>query len=133
MCLAVLSGPGGSLASRPPLSGCEAPPLVLGNRGDHSVSLVAGVGGGGGIVGPPLKGHGNEADFPRFLHKSVLAYRSLTLHFQPFRFCRGDIRNRKTTRRLSHSPGRGVAFRLRISPRIRSQNRNGSKGSVRDS
>jgi hypothetical protein len=30
------------------------------------------------------------------------------------------------------SPSRGVIFRLRISPRIRSQNWNGSKGSVRD-
>ncbi len=29
-------------------------------------------------------------------------------------------------------PSRGVVFRLRISPRIRSQNRNGSKCSVRD-
>jgi hypothetical protein len=30
------------------------------------------------------------------------------------------------------SPSRGVVFRIRISPRIRSQKRNGSKGSVRD-
>jgi hypothetical protein len=30
-----------------------------------------------------LKGHGNEADFPRFLHKSVW-HRSLTLHDKPF-------------------------------------------------
>ncbi len=29
-------------------------------------------------------------------------------------------------------PSRGVVFRLRISPRIRSQNQNGSKGSARD-
>jgi hypothetical protein len=55
---------------------------------------------------PFLKGHGNEADFQRFLHKSV-RHRSLTLHFEPFRFwlriC-GDIRNRKTTPRVGESP-----------------------------
>ena len=48
----------------------------------------------------PLKGHGNEADFLGFLHKSV-RHRSFTVHFEPFRFwlrIRGDIRNRKTTR-----------------------------------
>jgi hypothetical protein len=33
---------------------------------------------------------------------------------------------------LPDSASRGVVFRLRISPRIRSQNRNGSKYSVRD-
>ncbi len=33
---------------------------------------------------------------------------------------------------LPDSPSRRVVFRLWISPRIRSQNRNGSKGSVRD-
>ena len=52
-----------------------------------------------------LKGHGNEVDFLGFLHKSV-RHRSLTLHFEPFRFwlrIRGDIRNRKTTSRLSGS------------------------------
>jgi hypothetical protein len=52
------------------------------------------------------------------LHKSV-PHESLTLPFEPFRFwllIRGDIRNRKT------SP--------RISPRIQSQNGNGSKCSV---
>jgi hypothetical protein len=32
-----------------------------------------------------LKGLGNEADFLGFLHKSV-RHRSLTLHFEPFRF-----------------------------------------------
>ncbi len=32
-----------------------------------------------------LKGHGNEADFPRCLHKSV-RYWSFTLLFKPFRF-----------------------------------------------
>ena len=36
------------------------------------------------------------------------------------------------SRRLPDSPIRGVDFRLRISPRIRSQNRNSSKASVRD-
>jgi hypothetical protein len=55
-----------------------------------------------------LKGHGNEADFLGFLHKSV-RHRSLTLHFEPFQFwlrirsIRGDIRNRKTTRRVGES------------------------------
>jgi hypothetical protein len=34
--------------------------------------------------------------------------------------------------RLPDSPGRGVVFQLRISPRIRSPNQNGSKCSVRD-
>ncbi len=34
---------------------------------------------------PALKGHGNEADFLGFLHKSV-RHRSLTLHFEPFWF-----------------------------------------------
>jgi hypothetical protein len=38
----------------------------------------------------------------------------------------------KLSRRVADSPSRGVVFRLRKSPRIRSQNRNGSKGSVRD-
>jgi hypothetical protein len=36
------------------------------------------------------------------------------------------------SRRLLDSASRGVVFQLRISPRIRSQNRNGSKSSVRD-
>ncbi len=36
------------------------------------------------------------------------------------------------SQRLPDSLSRGVVFRLRISPRIRSQKRNGSKGSVRD-
>ncbi len=36
------------------------------------------------------------------------------------------------TRRVADSPSRGVVFRLRISPRMWSQNRNGSKGIVRD-
>jgi hypothetical protein len=52
-----------------------------------------------------LKGHDSEADFLGFLHKLV-KHRSLTLHFEPFRFwlrIRGDIRNRKNdspTRRI---------------------------------
>jgi hypothetical protein len=55
-----------------------------------------------------LKGHGNEADFLGFLHKSVL-HGSLTLHFEPFRFwlrIPRDIRNRKTTPRLAESGSR---------------------------
>ena len=43
-----------------------------------------------------LKGHGNEADFLGFFHKSV-PHESLTLPFEPFRFwlrIRGDIRIR---------------------------------------
>jgi hypothetical protein len=36
------------------------------------------------------------------------------------------------SRRVADSLSRGVVFRLRISPRIQSQNRNGSKGSVSD-
>ncbi len=53
-----------------------------------------------------LKGHGIEADFLRFLHKLV-RHRSLTLHFEPFRFwlqILRDIRNQKTTPRLGESP-----------------------------
>jgi hypothetical protein len=75
------------------------------------------------------------------LHK-LDPHRSLTLPLEPFRFwlrIRGDIRNRKTTPRLiesgirsADSLSRRVVFRLRISPRIRSQNRNGLKCSVRD-
>ncbi len=44
-----------------------------------------------------IKGHGSELNFPRFLHKSRWP-RSLTLHFEPFRFwlrIRGDILIRK--------------------------------------
>jgi hypothetical protein len=55
-----------------------------------------------------LKGHGNEADFLGFLHKSV-RHRSFTVHFEPFQFwlrIRGDIRNRKTTPRLAESGSR---------------------------
>jgi hypothetical protein len=100
-----------------------------------------------------IKGHGNEADFPRFLHESVWRW-SLTLHFEPFWFwlrIHEDIRNRKTTPRLGESEsrllnvskksplfGESESRRLPdlasrgISLRIRSQNRNGSKGSVKD-
>jgi hypothetical protein len=52
-----------------------------------------------------LKGHGNEPNFLSFLHKSLWP-RSLTLHFEPFRFwlrIRGDIRIRKTTPRIGDS------------------------------
>jgi hypothetical protein len=55
-----------------------------------------------------LKGHGNEPNFPRFLHKSLWP-RSLTLHFEPFRFwlrIRGDIHIRKTTPRIGESGSR---------------------------
>jgi hypothetical protein len=40
--------------------------------------------------------------------------------------------HRYGSRRLPDSSSRGVDFRLRMSPQIRSQNRNGSKDSVRD-
>jgi hypothetical protein len=56
-----------------------------------------------------LKGHANEADFPRILHKLV-RHRSLTLHFEPFRFwlrIRGDI-----CKQLPDSLDRGVAQSL---------------------
>jgi hypothetical protein len=56
----------------------------------------------------PLKGHGNEADFLEFLHKSV-RHRFLTLNFEPFRYglrIPEDIRNRKTTPRLAESGSR---------------------------
>ncbi len=70
----------------------------------------------------PLKGVGNEADFLGFLHK-LDPQRYLTQHFEPCRFqlqIRGDIRNRKTSRRLgksgsrrfSDSSSRGVAIRI---------------------
>ncbi len=55
-----------------------------------------------------LKGHGKEPNFPRFLHKSLWP-RSLTLHFEPFRFwlrIRGDVRIRKTTPRIGESGSR---------------------------
>ncbi len=55
-----------------------------------------------------LTGHGNEPNFPRFLHKSFWP-RSLTLYFEPFRFrlrIRGDIRIRKTTPRIGESGSR---------------------------
>ncbi len=52
-----------------------------------------------------VKGQGNEADFLWLLQKLV-PHRSLTLPFEPFRFwlrIRGDIRNRKPTRRVGES------------------------------
>ncbi len=61
-----------------------------------------------------LKGHGNEADFPKFLHKLV-RHRSIILHFELFRFwlriC-GDIqysKNNSPRRRFSDSASLGVA------------------------
>ncbi len=60
------------------------------------------------VTEPSLKGHGNEPNFPRFLHKSLWP-RSLTLHFEPFRFwlrIRGDIRIWKTTPRVGESGSR---------------------------
>ena len=57
------------------------------------------------FMGDKLKGHGNEADFLGVLQKSV-RHRFLTLNFEPFGFglrIRGDIRNRKTTRRVGES------------------------------
>ncbi len=65
-----------------------------------------------------LKGHGNEADFLGSLQKLV-PHRYLTLPFEPFRYwlrIRGDIRNRKTTRRLGESLtlrlGKSLTLRL---------------------
>ncbi len=58
-----------------------------------------------------LKGHCNEADFLGFLQK-LGPHRSLTLPFEPFRYwlrIRGDIRNRKTTPRLSKSGSRRIS------------------------
>jgi hypothetical protein len=60
------------------------------------------------LIKQSLKGHGNEADFLGFLQKSV-RHRFLTLNFEPFRFglrIRGDIRNQKTTPRLTKSGSR---------------------------
>jgi hypothetical protein len=71
---------------------------------------------GGGKTGY-LKRHGNEPDFPRFLHKSV-RHRSLKLHFEPFRFwlrILGYIHILKTTPRLNDT-GSG---RLSVSTRRR--------------
>jgi hypothetical protein len=53
-----------------------------------------------------LKEHGNEADFLGFLQKSVPHESRSTQNFEQFRFSlriRGDIRNRKTTRRVGES------------------------------
>ncbi len=62
----------------------------------------------------PLKGHGNEPDFPRFLHLSV-RHRSLTLNFEPFRFwlrILGDIHIRKTTPRLNDTGSRRLSVSM---------------------
>jgi len=53
------------------------------------------------------KGHGNEADFLGFLHKSVW-HRSLTLHFEPFRFSFEFAEIFVIEKRLPDSPSRGV-------------------------
>jgi hypothetical protein len=61
-----------------------------------------------------LKGHGNEPDFPRFLHKSV-RHRSHKLHFEPFRFwlrILGDIRIRKSTPRLNDTGSRRLSVSM---------------------
>ncbi len=58
-----------------------------------------------------LKGHENEPDFPRFLHKSV-RHRSLTLHFEPFRLwlrILRDIHIRKTTPQLNDAGSQGLS------------------------
>jgi hypothetical protein len=55
-----------------------------------------------------VKKHGNEPNFPRFLHKSLWPW-SLILHFKPFQFwlrIRGDIRIRKTTPCIGESGSR---------------------------
>jgi hypothetical protein len=57
------------------------------------------------VISLLLKGHGNEADFLGFLHKSV-PHEYLTLSLEPFQFwlrIRSHIRNRKTTNRLAES------------------------------
>jgi hypothetical protein len=83
------------------------------------------------------KGYGNEADFPRFLHKSVW-HLSLTLHFEPFRFwlrIREDIRNGKMTPRLAESGSRRLFYSASwgVADSTTRQNHNGGKGTVRDS
>jgi hypothetical protein len=58
-----------------------------------------------------LKGHGNEADILGFLQKLV-PHISHTLPFEPFRIwlqIRGDIRNLKTTPRLTESGNRRLS------------------------
>jgi hypothetical protein len=60
------------------------------------------------VLEDSIKGHGNEPNFPSFLHKSLWP-RSLTPHFEPFRFwlrIRGDIRIRKTTPHIGESGSR---------------------------
>ncbi len=70
-----------------------------------------------------LKGHGNEADFLDVLQKLV-PLRSLTLHFETFRFwlwIRGDIHNHKNdspTQRVEKSP----TWQVREWPTLRLRN-----------
>ncbi len=54
-----------------------------------------------------LKGHGNEADFLGFWHKSV-RHRSLTLDFEPFDFDFAVVEIFVIEKRLPDSPSRGV-------------------------
>ncbi len=59
-----------------------------------------------------LKGHGNEADFLRFLQK-LAPHESLTLPFGPFRFwlrIHVDIRIRKTTPRYHRYGESAIEF-----------------------
>ncbi len=61
-----------------------------------------------------LKGHGNEPNFPRFLHKS-LCPRSLTLHIEPFRFsfefAEIFVFEKQTTPRIGESGSRQDFFK----------------------
>ncbi len=54
-----------------------------------------------------LKGHGNEPNFPRFLHKSLWP-RSLALHFKPFQFWLRILGDIPIQKRLLVSVNRGV-------------------------
>ncbi len=56
-----------------------------------------------------LKGHGNEADFLGFLQKLV-PHRSLTLHFEPFRFGFEFAEIFLIEKRLHNSASRRVGF-----------------------
>ncbi len=63
-----------------------------------------------------LKGHGNKANFLGVLHNPVPC-ESLTLTFEPFQFwlrIRRDIRNQKTTKRLTESGSRKDFLELRF-------------------
>ncbi len=55
-----------------------------------------------------LKGHSNEADFLGVLHKPVRHTRSLTLHFEPFRFGFEFAGIFIIEKRLPDSPSQGV-------------------------